>query len=172
MARATRVLAPKTTSECKHVLGCAISRGPSWASAVFRCSFGHARINWYALHMGACDQMNQWQLLCRPMPDLPAPLRDGALSETDYRAYSDRMKPHVDKALGMLLDTPIPSIVSPSMMSAAKVVCTSSLFCTVALCVRPHRIFLLRVVLACRSKLAAHGKEAVTGDFKTWNRCR
>jgi hypothetical protein len=125
----------KATSECKHVLSCARSRGPSWAGTVFRCSVGHERINWYALHMLACDQMNQWQLLCRPMPDLPAPLRDGALSETDYRVYSDRMKPHVDKALGMLLDTLIPLIGSPSMMSTAKVLCTSSLFCTVALCV-------------------------------------
>lgn len=41
------------------------------------------------------------QSVGKPMPDLPAPLRDGALSETDFRAYADRMKPHVDKALGI-----------------------------------------------------------------------
>ena len=39
---------------------------------------------------------------CRPMPELPPYLREG-MSETDYRSYADRLKPHVDKALGALL---------------------------------------------------------------------
>ena len=35
------------------------------------------------------------------MPELPAYLREG-MSETDYKAYTDRIKPHVDKALSAL----------------------------------------------------------------------
>jgi hypothetical protein len=33
------------------------------------------------------------------MPELPPYLREG-MSETDYKTYADRLKPHVDKALG------------------------------------------------------------------------